>query len=107
MLPSASGTAVRRAQRRPVGRRGRILPRQGIAKGPSCDASCAPVLTAVFPHVTSAHWYQPAHAGNATLRGSTMSEWVPAPFNKLLGVKVLLHTPDRTEAEVVVREELL
>ncbi len=36
-----------------------------------------------------------------------MTEWVPAPFNKLLGVKVLLHSPERTEAELFVREELL
>ena len=36
-----------------------------------------------------------------------MTEWVPAPFNKLLGVKVLLHTPERTEAELFAREELL
>ena len=36
-----------------------------------------------------------------------MSEWVPAPFNKLLGVNVLLHSAERTEAEIVVREELL
>jgi uncharacterized protein (TIGR00369 family) len=37
----------------------------------------------------------------------TMSEWVPAPFIKLLGVNVLLHSAERTEAEIVVREELL
>ncbi len=36
-----------------------------------------------------------------------MTEWVPAPFNKLLGVNVLLHSPERTEAEMFVREELL
>jgi uncharacterized protein (TIGR00369 family) len=36
-----------------------------------------------------------------------MTEWVPGPFNKLLGVKVLLHSPERTEAELFVREELL
>ncbi len=36
-----------------------------------------------------------------------MTDWVPAPFNKLLGVKVLLHTPERTEAELFAREELL
>lgn len=29
------------------------------------------------------------------------------PFTRLLGVNVLMHTPDRTEAELVVREELL
>jgi len=36
-----------------------------------------------------------------------MAEWVPGPFNKLLGVKVLSHSPERTEAELFVREELL
>ncbi len=36
-----------------------------------------------------------------------MTEWVAGPFNKLLGVKVLLHSPERTEGELVVREELL
>jgi 1,4-dihydroxy-2-naphthoyl-CoA hydrolase len=29
-----------------------------------------------------------------------------APFNKLLGVKVLLRSPERTEAQLTVREEL-
>src|SRR5438105_2722140 len=33
--------------------------------------------------------------------------WTPAPFNKLLGVNVLHHSAERTEAELVVREELL
>ena len=36
-----------------------------------------------------------------------MTEWVPAPFNRLLGVKVLLHSAERTEAELFAREELL
>ena len=35
-----------------------------------------------------------------------MAAWHPPPFTKLLGVKVLLHSPERTEAELVVREEL-
>jgi uncharacterized protein (TIGR00369 family) len=29
-----------------------------------------------------------------------------APFNKLLGIKLLLRSPQRTEAELTVREEL-
>ncbi len=33
--------------------------------------------------------------------------FTPAPFNKLLGVKVLHHSAERTEAEITVREELL
>ncbi len=36
-----------------------------------------------------------------------MTEWVPGPFNKLLGVKVLHHSAERTEAEITVRDELL
>ena len=36
-----------------------------------------------------------------------MTDWEPSPFNKLLGLKILQHSPDRTEAELVVREELL
>lgn len=36
-----------------------------------------------------------------------MNDWVPGPFNKLLGVNVLLHSPERTEAELFAREELL
>jgi uncharacterized protein (TIGR00369 family) len=30
-----------------------------------------------------------------------------SPFNKLLGLKILHHSPERTEAELTVREELL
>jgi 1,4-dihydroxy-2-naphthoyl-CoA hydrolase len=33
--------------------------------------------------------------------------FTPAPFNKLLGINVLHHSAERTEAEIVVREELL
>jgi 1,4-dihydroxy-2-naphthoyl-CoA hydrolase len=40
------------------------------------------------------------------MRGTMMAAWKPPPFTKLLGVKVLHHSPDRTEAELVVREEL-
>jgi 1,4-dihydroxy-2-naphthoyl-CoA hydrolase len=29
-----------------------------------------------------------------------------APFNRLLGVKVMLHSPERSEAQLTVREEL-
>ena len=36
-----------------------------------------------------------------------MAAWTPPPFTKLLGLKVLQHSPDRTEAELVAREELL
>lgn len=36
-----------------------------------------------------------------------MTEWVPGPFSRLLGFKVLLHSPERTEAELFVRDELL
>ena len=36
-----------------------------------------------------------------------MAAWTPPPFTKLLGLKVLAHWPDRTEAELVAREELL
>jgi 1,4-dihydroxy-2-naphthoyl-CoA hydrolase len=36
-----------------------------------------------------------------------MTAWTPPPFTKLLGLKVLEHTPDRTEAELFVREDLL
>ena len=35
-----------------------------------------------------------------------MTDWHPSPFNKLLGMKILLHSPERTEAELVAREEL-
>jgi 1,4-dihydroxy-2-naphthoyl-CoA hydrolase len=35
-----------------------------------------------------------------------MAEWEPAPFTKLVGVKVISRTPERSEAELVVREEL-
>jgi uncharacterized protein (TIGR00369 family) len=31
----------------------------------------------------------------------------PSPFNKLLGLNVLHHSAERTEAELIVREELL
>jgi 1,4-dihydroxy-2-naphthoyl-CoA hydrolase len=33
--------------------------------------------------------------------------FTPAPFNKLLGVNVVHHSAERTEAEITVREELL
>jgi uncharacterized protein (TIGR00369 family) len=33
--------------------------------------------------------------------------YTPSPFNTLLGVKVLQHSAERTEAELYVREELL
>ena len=36
-----------------------------------------------------------------------MAAWTPPPFTKLLGLKIVQHTPERTEAELVVREELL
>ena len=36
-----------------------------------------------------------------------MAAWNSPPFTKLLGLKVLVHSPDRTEAELVAREELL
>ena len=36
-----------------------------------------------------------------------MAAWNFPPFNKLLGVNVLQHSAERTEAEIVVREELL
>jgi 1,4-dihydroxy-2-naphthoyl-CoA hydrolase len=36
-----------------------------------------------------------------------MAAWTPPPFTKLLGLKILAHSPDRTEAELVAREELL
>jgi 1,4-dihydroxy-2-naphthoyl-CoA hydrolase len=35
-----------------------------------------------------------------------MTDWNPPPFTKLLGVNVLHHSPERTEAELTVREEL-
>ena len=35
-----------------------------------------------------------------------MAVWKPPPFTKFLGLKVLHHSPDRTEAELIVREEL-
>lgn len=36
-----------------------------------------------------------------------MTDLTTAPFNKLLGIKFLSQTPDRSEAELHVREELL
>ena len=36
-----------------------------------------------------------------------MVAWTPPPFTQLLGLKVLHHSPERTEAELFVREELL
>jgi uncharacterized protein (TIGR00369 family) len=36
-----------------------------------------------------------------------MAAWTPPPFTKLLGLKILHHSPERTEAELIVREELL
>src|SRR5437870_9040307 len=38
--------------------------------------------------------------------GLTMA-WTTSPFNRLLGVNVLHHSAERTEAELIVREELL
>jgi uncharacterized protein (TIGR00369 family) len=39
-------------------------------------------------------------------RGSIMAEWVPSSFTKLVGHTVLKRTAERSEAELVVREEL-
>ncbi len=36
-----------------------------------------------------------------------MSDLTTAPFNKLLGIKFLSQTPERSEAELHVREDLL
>ena len=36
-----------------------------------------------------------------------MAVWNPPPFTKFLGLKILQHSPERTEAELTVREELL
>jgi uncharacterized protein (TIGR00369 family) len=36
-----------------------------------------------------------------------MAAWSFPPFTKFLGLKVLQHSPERTEAELVVREDLL
>jgi 1,4-dihydroxy-2-naphthoyl-CoA hydrolase len=36
-----------------------------------------------------------------------MAAWTPPPFTKLLGLKILHHSPERTEAELFVREDLL
>ena len=36
-----------------------------------------------------------------------MTAWSPPPFTRFLGLKLLQHTPERTEAELFVREELL
>jgi len=35
-----------------------------------------------------------------------MAHWEPVPFTKLFGVKIISRTPERSEAELVVREEL-
>jgi uncharacterized protein (TIGR00369 family) len=35
-----------------------------------------------------------------------MAQWEPAPFVKLMGVKILLRSPDRSEAELYIREDL-
>jgi uncharacterized protein (TIGR00369 family) len=36
-----------------------------------------------------------------------MVAWNPPPFTKLLGLKIVQHSPERTEAELIVRDELL
>jgi 1,4-dihydroxy-2-naphthoyl-CoA hydrolase len=35
-----------------------------------------------------------------------MAAWEPAPFVKLMGVKIILRSPERSEAELYIREEL-
>ena len=35
-----------------------------------------------------------------------MSDWQPSPFIKLMGVRIVSRTPERSEAEVVNREDL-
>lgn len=35
-----------------------------------------------------------------------MAQWEPAPFVKLMGVKVIKRSPERSEAELHIREEL-
>src|SRR2546430_2549074 len=37
-------------------------------------------------------------SGMIMMRGTMMAAWKPPPFTKLLGLKVLQHSPDRTEA---------
>jgi acyl-coenzyme A thioesterase PaaI-like protein len=36
-----------------------------------------------------------------------MAAWNFPPFTRFLGLKILQHSPERTEAELVVREDLL
>ncbi len=36
-----------------------------------------------------------------------MVAWTPPPFTQFLGLKIVQHSPERTEAELLVREELL
>ncbi len=35
-----------------------------------------------------------------------MAQWEPAPFVKLMGVKIIRRSPERSEAELHIREEL-
>jgi len=35
-----------------------------------------------------------------------MSDWEPAPFVKLMGVKIISRSPDRSESELHIREDL-
>ncbi len=35
-----------------------------------------------------------------------MDQWEPAPFTRLMGVKIISRTAERTESELVIREDL-
>ena len=39
-------------------------------------------------------------------RGSYVFDWEPAPFGKLMGVKIIARSPARSESELLVREDL-
>jgi uncharacterized protein (TIGR00369 family) len=42
----------------------------------------------------------------AAKHGSSMTAWEPAPFVKLLGVKIISRTAERSEAELFIRDDL-
>jgi uncharacterized protein (TIGR00369 family) len=39
-------------------------------------------------------------------RGVNMAQWEPAPFVKLMGVKIIRRSPEKSEAELYIREDL-
>ncbi len=51
--------------------------------------------------------FRPCYEGRATTKlGTKMAQREPSPFTRLMGIKIISWTAERTESELVIREDL-